>query len=120
MSSQSDLREVEVNVVSSPESSSRNGSPEPENYRIINRISTPSITCFPVIKTNEDEKTNTKDVPKATATQKTTGSSTNFSISSILSRTEPSPKKNGYPSVQTGNVLETAINSSPDSAMLSR
>lgn len=120
MSSESDVREIEVNVVSSPESSSRNCSPEPEHYRIINRMTTPSITCFPVIKTNEDEKTNTKDVPKATATPKTPGSSTNFSISSILSRNEPATKKNGYPASQTGTILESTINATPDSAMLSR
>ncbi|KAK5644917.1 hypothetical protein RI129_006217 [Pyrocoelia pectoralis] len=120
MSSESDLREIEVNVVSSPECSSRNGSPEPESYRIINRMSTPNKTCFPVIKTNEDESANTKDVSKATTTQKTSGTSTNFSISSILSRNEPSNKKNGYPTSPTGNILDSAINSSPDSAMLSR
>ncbi|KAF5292482.1 hypothetical protein FQA39_LY14029 [Lamprigera yunnana] len=120
MSSESDLREVEVNVVSSPECSSRNGSPEPENYRIINRMSTPNITCFPVIKTSEDDTSNSKDAPKATSTQKTSGSSTNFSISSILSRNEPASKKNGYLNSPTGNILETAINSSAESAMLSR
>lgn len=119
MSTSSELRgDVEVNVVSSPESSSRNASPEPDNYRIINRITTPTITCFPVIKTSEDDKSNPKDVSKANVAQKTTGSSTNFSISSILSRTESSPKKNGYPALPAG--IDPSVISSPDSAMLSR
>jgi hypothetical protein len=120
--SQSDICDVQVNVVSSPESTSRNGSPEPDNYRIINRIPTPSITCFPVIKTAEEDKTNAKDFPKATATQKNSGSSTNFSISSILSRAEPTVKKNGFPGLPTSqhSILENSIGANPDSAMLSR
>lgn len=114
----SPVRDIEVNVVSSPESSSRNGSPEPENFRIINHLSQPNITCFPVIKTtSDDEKNDNKDLSKVQ--QKNSGSSTNFSISSILSRTEPAVKKNGF--FATGqNVLDASVANSTDSAMLSR
>lgn len=115
MGSQSDA--IEVNVVSSPESSSRNTSPEPENFR--------NITCFPVIKTNDCEKQERKETsspPKNTATQKTSGSSTNFSISSILSRSEPTVKKNGFLGVHSGaqGVLETGLAGSAENSMLSR
>ncbi|KAH0808437.1 hypothetical protein MTP99_017280 [Tenebrio molitor] len=113
----SPVRDIEVNVVSSPESSSRNGSPEPENFRLINHIATPNITCFPVIKTSDDEKTDNKDLSKVQ--QKSSGASTNFSISSILSRTEPTVKKNGF--LATGqSILESGIANNADSAMLSR
>ncbi|CAH0555859.1 unnamed protein product [Brassicogethes aeneus] len=101
----SPVRDIDVNVVSSPESCSRNDSPEPE-YRHSN------ITCFPVIKTNSDDEKE-KDL-KSTA-PKSSGASTNFSISSILSRSEPTAKKNGFTSTQ--NVLE---NSQADNAVLSR
>lgn len=136
MSSSSDIRDVEVNVVSSPESNtSRNNSPEPtDNYRIINHLPTAAnITCFPVIKTtttaagDDDNNSGSTKCDKDTAkghqtTQKSSGASTNFSISSILSRSEPTVKKNNFVGVQTGqqNVLEAAINTSNDSAMLSR
>lgn len=122
----SPIREIEVNVVSSPESTSRNNSPEPDSYRLINH-SAPNITCFPLIKTSEDDKIKDKDnivVKATTATQKSAGGSTNFSISSILSRTEPTAKKlsvgvnNNYAGVQSGqNILEA---SSADNAVLSR
>lgn len=130
MDSQSDVREIEVNVVSSPDDSSRNNSPEPDNYRIVNHMpATNTITCFPLIKTNEDNeslKTNSSsDTVKATPTSKTAGTSTNFSISSILSRTEPTAKKNGYLGMQTGgapqNILESAmVTNCQESTMLSR
>lgn len=122
----SEAREIEVNVVSSPESSSRNASPEPENYRLVNRLTPPNtITCYPLIKTSEDTDKNKNCETKSTPTSKTVSSgSTNFSISSILSRSEPSPKKNGYMTVPTGtaqNILESAMGAScTDSAMLSR
>ncbi|KAL3268731.1 hypothetical protein HHI36_007833 [Cryptolaemus montrouzieri] len=90
----SPVRDIEVNVVSSPESS-RNPSPEPENFRLINQLASSNITCFPVIKTSEGEKTVDKDISKNGSNQKSSSGSTNFSISSILSRTEPSLKKNG-------------------------
>lgn len=127
MDSQSDAREIEVNVVSSPDDSSRNNSPEPD-YRLVNHMApSNTITCFPLIKTGEDEniKTNSDNV-KATPTSKTAGTSTNFSISSILSRTEPSAKKNGFlgsgvPAGTPQNILESAMATNcPDSAMLSR
>lgn len=126
MDSNSDAREIEVNVVSSPESSSRNNSPEPESYRLMNRLSPPnSITCYPLIKTGDDaEKSKGCETVKPTATSKSGGSSTNFSISSILSRSEPSAKKNGFVGVQTSatqNILESAMGAGcTDSAMLSR
>lgn len=113
MGSQSDA--IEVNVVSSPESSSRNTSPEPDNFR--------NITCFPVIKTSDKHHEETNETPpKSTATQKTTGSSTNFSISSILSRSEPTAKKNGFLGVHASaqGVLETGLAGSPENSMLSR
>lgn len=118
-------REIEVNVVSSPESSSRNASPEPD-YRLMNRLSPPnSITCYPLIKTSEDaDKSKNCEMVKPTPTSKTSGSSTNFSISSILSRSEPTAKKNGYLGAQapaTQNILESAMGTGcTDSAMLSR
>nr|CAH7721559.1 unnamed protein product [Callosobruchus chinensis] len=65
-------RDLEVNVVSSP-----------------SRSNSPVVTCYPVIKAHsvnsedEDKDTSTKSTP---STQKTSGGSTNFSISSILSR----------------------------------
>lgn len=113
-------RDVEVNVVSSPESNSRNASPEPNDAynRLINRSSS-ITTCFPVIKTSEDEE---KDA-KATATQKNSGGTTNFSISSILSRTEPTAKKNGFMSGASGGqgLLESAgFGGGTDNAVLSR
>lgn len=111
-------RDIEVNVVSSPESTSRNNSPEPDSFRIINHP--PSITtCYPVIKTSENEE---KDA-KATATQqKSNSGSTNFSISSILSRTEPTAKKNGFISgASTGqNLLDGTLASGSENAVLSR
>lgn len=115
MGSQSDA--IEVNVVSSPESSSRNTSPEPENFR--------NITCFPVIKTGDGvdkEESNKETLSKNTSTQKTSGGSTNFSISSILSRSEPTAKKNGFLGVQTGShsVLESGFAGNGDNSMLSR
>lgn len=105
-------QEVEVSVVSSPESS-RIGTPEPDSYHA------PAMTCFPLIKTGEDEKSD----GKGAATQKTSSGSTNFSISSILSRTEPSGKKNGLlglPGANQNGVLDVGIGGSGDSAMLSR
>lgn len=117
-----DIRDEEVNVVSSPESSSRNASPEPEGYnnRLAGSIQTPSITCFPVIKTSGDEASDGKD--KGLGAQKITGSSTNFSISSILSRTEPTAKKNGFVGIQNAGqgFLDVGIAGNADSAMLSR
>lgn len=128
MDSGSEVREIEVNVVSSPESSSRNASPEPDSYRLMNNRLTPpnTITCYPLIKTNEDadKNKNCVETVKPTATSKTGSTSTNFSISSILSRSEPSAKKNGYlgvPAAATQNILETAMGAGcTDSAMLSR
>lgn len=122
MSTSSDMRDIEVNVVSSPESNSRTGSPEPDSFRILKHVSTPNITCFPVIKTSEDEK-DSKDTTqnKGTTSQKNGGASTNFSISSILSRNEPSAKKNGFLGVQTTqSLLDGGLSANPDSAMLSR
>lgn len=119
-SSSPELRDVEVNVVSSPESSrSRNASPEPPHYRFAGR----GITCFPVIKTGEEEEdkvASPQEETRATATAKTPGASTNFSISSILSRTEPAAgaKKNCFGGGATGGGgLEAGV---ADSAMLSR
>ncbi|XP_018325862.1 homeobox protein HMX3 [Agrilus planipennis] len=128
--------DIEVSVVSSPESNSRNVSPEPspENYRYMNGggsggvggggvggiASGPTITCFPLIKTAEDEPSGgVKEVVKNTG--KTTGSSTNFSISSILSRTEPNTKKTTLTEIHTeqGPIESNKISQS-DSAMLSR
>lgn len=126
MSSSSDVRDVEVNVVSSPESNnSRNNSPEPDNFRIINHLPASNITCFPVIKTADNEDNSgkcDKDSSKGQTTQKSSGASTNFSINSILSRSEPTAKKNSFVGAQGGqqNILEAAINSNNDSAMLSR
>lgn len=116
MGSQSDA--IEVNVVSSPESSSRNTSPEPETFRNI-------TTCFPVIKTTDgDDKQDSKETPsKNTSTQKNSGGSTNFSISSILSRSEPTVKKNGYLGLQTTgshSVLEAGLAGNAENTMLSR
>lgn len=111
-------RDIEVNVVSSPESSSRNNSPEPDNFRIINHSSS-ITTCFPITKTSENDERDTK----ASATQqKTNGGSTNFSISSILSRTEPTAKKNGFMTgSSTGqNLLEGNVSTGNDNAVLSR
>lgn len=106
-----DGRDIEVNVVSSPESGSRNNSPEP-NFRLI----TPSITCFPVIKTTSDDDEDDKnDRNVAKVQQKSSANSTNFSISSILSRTEPAVKKNGL----FHNAGQTILENN-DSAMLSR
>lgn len=116
-----DRQEIEVNVVSSPESSSRNASPEPENFRNFHHHAQ-NITCFPVIKTNsisDDEKSdNTKEA--AAKAQKTSGASTNFSISSILSRAEPTVvKKNGL--LPANSFLDTTgLGNGHDSAMLSR
>lgn len=121
MSTSSDVRDIEVNVVSSPESNSRTGSPEPDSFRILKHVSSPNITCFPVIKTNEDDKETKDSQSKGTTSQKNCGGSTNFSISSILSRNEPSAKKNGFLGVHTGqSILDSGISTSPDSAMLSR
>lgn len=124
MDQNSEVREIEVNVVSSPESSSRNNSPEPpENYRLMNRLSPPNITCYPLIKTSDDGENKNCETVKPTPTSKTGSTSTNFSISSILSRSEPSAKKNGFMGVQTPpqNILETAMGAGcADSAMLSR
>lgn len=116
----SPARDVEVNVVSSPESTSRNNSPEPDAYRLLSHGSGVT-TCFPVIKTSEDDERADKDA-KATASQKTSSGSTNFSISSILSRTEPTAKKNGFlPGVQNGqSILESGLAAGSDSAVLSR
>lgn len=110
-------RDIEVNVVSSPESTSRNNSPEPD-FRIISHPSS-ITTCFPVTKTSETEERDAK----ATATQqKAIGGSTNFSISSILSRTEPAAKKNGFMSGASGgqNLLEGSIAAGNENAVLSR
>lgn len=102
--------------MSSPESGSGNASPEPaEPYRLVNAT---GITCFPVIKTADD------DERKSPPTQKTTtGGSTNFSISSILSRSEPTGKRNGLlaglPNVGQ-NVLDVGAGGNSDTAMLSR
>lgn len=119
MGSQSDP--IEVNVVSSPESSSRNTpSPEPaaDNF-------TRNITCFPVIKTTDGDRPETKDTPNknTNTTQKSSGGSTNFSISSILSRSEPTAKKNGFLGVQTAHqagVLESGLTGNAENSMLSR
>ncbi|KAK9877262.1 hypothetical protein WA026_017651 [Henosepilachna vigintioctopunctata] len=105
---------IEVNVVSSPESS-RNPSPEPDNYRLINQLATSNITCFPVIKTSEDEKSDVKDNLKIASTPKNSSGSTNFSISSILSRTEPTLRKNG---IFTG--FDRTQSPDTDNNMLSR
>ncbi|XP_057651817.1 homeobox protein Hmx [Diorhabda carinulata] len=110
----SPTREAEINVVSSPESTSRNNSPEPDTYRLINHSSGLS---YPVIKTSEDDERTDKDNKKGV------GGSTNFSISSILSRADPTIKKNGglLSGVQGGNVLEgSGIGSGPDGGVLSR
>ncbi|XP_019867246.1 homeobox protein Hmx [Aethina tumida] len=112
----SPVRDIEVNVVSSPESSSRNNSPEPDGYRILNRGQ--NITCFPVIKTSDDEEKNEKELSsKSSATQKSSGASTNFSISSILSRNEPSARKNGFAGQ---NVIDNGLSATSDNAVLSR
>lgn len=111
-------RDIEVNVVSSPESTSRNNSPEPDSFRIISHPSS-MTTCFPITKTSETEERDAK----ATATQqKTNGGSTNFSISSILSRTEPTAKKNGFMSGASGgqSFLEGSIAAGNENAVLSR
>lgn len=137
MSTSSDVRDIEVNVVSSPESSSRNASPEPDSYRIINRHSPSqtSISCYPIIKTsdddvvvrdNNDKNNSDNNIIISSPTLKTSScsGSTNFSISSILSRNEPVAKKNCFQiGVQnaTQNILESAIGAGcTDTAMLSR
>lgn len=113
-------RDIEVNVVSSPESTSRNTSPEPNDTysRIVNHSSS-ITTCFPVIKTSEDEE---KDGKASATQQKTSGGSTNFSISSILSRSEPTAKKNGFMSNASSGqgLLEGGFATGSDSAVLSR
>ncbi|KAF7267857.1 hypothetical protein GWI33_018939 [Rhynchophorus ferrugineus] len=113
----SPAREIEVNVVSSPESTSRSGSPERGSYGAAEHRG--SVTCFPAIRSlgNEDDKTE-KEPAKITATQKTTGGSTNFSISSILSRNEPPTRKNNFLATPTGQGLLDPTN--PNNAMLSR
>ncbi|CAH1099952.1 unnamed protein product [Psylliodes chrysocephalus] len=105
-------RDPEINVVSSPESSSRNGSPEPDTYRLINHN---QHNSYPVIKTSDDDERTDKD-----AKAKSVGGSTNFSISSILSRADPTVKKNGFMGVQGGGVMETGIGGAADSGVLSR
>lgn len=126
MSTSSDIRDIEVNVVSSPESNSRSGSPEPDSFRILKHVSSSNITCFPVIKTNDDDKeskdSSNNSQSKGTTSQKNCGGSTNFSISSILSRSEPTAKKNGFLGVHASGqtLLDSGISHTPDSAMLSR
>ncbi|KAJ8920149.1 hypothetical protein NQ315_011808 [Exocentrus adspersus] len=123
----SPVREVEVNVVSSPEESgaSRNGSPEPtDGYRLLGHASG-ITTCFPVIKTGAGSEEDEAKEAKPTTTQKSSGGSTNFSISSILSRQEPAAKKNGFlhqAAVHNGqNALEaTGLVAGSDNAVLSR
>ncbi|KAL1491853.1 hypothetical protein ABEB36_012388 [Hypothenemus hampei] len=112
---------VEVNVVSSPESSaSRNNSPEPDfgSRMVVNNHQV--TTCFPVIRTNSDDEDKIEKDPKIITSQKISGSSTNFSISSILSRDEPISKKTDF----TANFLHNGHSildpSNPNSAMLSR
>lgn len=111
------MRDIEVNVVSSPESSnSRNNSPEPDFGRMV--VNHHVTTCFPVIRTSDDDEKNDKD-SKITATQKNSGSSTNFSISSILSREEPAAKKSGFiGGLANGQGVLDPTN--PNSSMLSR
>lgn len=117
-----DVPDEEVNVVSSPESCSRNPSPEPVDG--FGRLQTASITCFPVIKTSSsDETSDGKDVAgKATHHQKVAGGSTNFSISSILSRAEPTAKRNGFVGIQSSGhgILDVGLGGNADTAMLSR
>ncbi|CAG9760445.1 unnamed protein product [Ceutorhynchus assimilis] len=114
--SSSPVRDIEVNVVSSPESSnSRNNSPEPADFgTMVNHHVT---TCFPVIRTSSDDEERADKDRKITAAQKS--SSTNFSISSILSRDEPTVKKPGFTSSLTNgqSVLDPG---NSNSAMLSR
>ncbi|XP_066252989.1 homeobox protein HMX3 [Euwallacea similis] len=113
----SPVRDIEVNVVSSPDSSnSRNNSPEPDFGRMVNHHVT---TCFPVIRTSDDEEKSDKD-PKITATQKISGSSTNFSISSILSREEPTSKKADFSANPLANGQSILDPINPNSSMLSR
>lgn len=111
-------RDIEVNVVSSPESTSRNNSPEPDSFRLINHPSS-ITTCFPVIKTSENES---KDAKATTTQQKTNSGSTNFSISSILSRTEPTAKKNGFMSGASAgqNLLDGSLSAGNENVVLSR
>lgn len=126
MDPHADVREIEVNVVSSPEECSRNNSPEPESYRLMGHMApTNTITCFPLIKTGDDDSEKNRESVKSTPTSKTAGTSTNFSISSILSRSEPVAKKNGFlsivPSGAPQSLLESTVaGNCPDSAMLSR
>ncbi|CAG9822262.1 unnamed protein product [Phaedon cochleariae] len=105
----SPTRDADINVVSSPESTSRNCSPEPD-FRS-------KITCFPVLKASDEDDVRTDRDSKASG-QKSSGGSTNFSISSILSRSDPAAKKNGF---LTGGGLENAgLSAGADSAVLSR
>ncbi|XP_050310242.1 homeobox protein Hmx-like [Anthonomus grandis grandis] len=106
----SPVREIEVNVVSSPESSnSRNHSPEPPDFRHV-------TTCFPVIRTSDDDE---KDCANREAKMVTgsTQQKTNFSISSILSRDEPTIKGNKQLIGNGQGMLEVG---GPNSAMLSK
>jgi len=109
-------RDIEVNVVSSPESNSRNNSPEPDFGRMVNHHVT---TCFPVIRTSDDEDKHEKE-SKITATQKISGSSTNFSISSILSRDEPVSKRFDLSTNSLTNGQSILDTTTANSTMLSR
>ncbi|XP_030758765.1 homeobox protein HMX3 [Sitophilus oryzae] len=85
----SPVREIEVNVVSSPESSSRTGSPMLAEHRLGGTVTCYSAAGVRNVGDEDDEKRDERETGKITATQK----STNFSISSILSRTEPPTRK---------------------------
>lgn len=150
----SDSPDIEVNVVSSPESSpnpSRASTPIP-NCRMVNHISSganvvqgsqiPSgITCYPIIKTNsvvsnnndcddkmpeqlspKSGKNNNLHSPKSASSTTSTGY-TSFSISSILSRQEPSAKRTNGQSRVLEAAAAAAASLSPctdNSSMLSR
>lgn len=112
----SPVRDIEVNVVSSPESSnSRNHSPEPDFGRMVNHHVT---TCFPVIRTSDDDEKPDRDA-KVTSTQKISGNSTNFSISSILSRDEPAEKKTEF-TAHSANGQSVVESTNPNGTMLTR
>ncbi|ENN70311.1 hypothetical protein HUJ04_001946 [Dendroctonus ponderosae] len=112
----SPVRDIEVNVVSSPESSnSRNHSPEPDFGRMVNHHVT---TCFPVIRTSDDDDKHDRDA-KVTSTQKISGNSTNFSISSILSRDEPVEKKTEF-TAHLANGQSVVDSTNPNGTMLTR
>ncbi|XP_067007012.1 homeobox protein Hmx [Anabrus simplex] len=127
-------REIEVSVVSSPESSqcsSTLGSPR-ASFHGINRGSSPpprtvSTSPPPTSVASTPRKSPTSS-PTTAAQPKNSPMYTSFSISSILSRSEPSKKAMPVSSPATSapqppppqSVMEAALHPCADTAMLSR